>query len=58
MPEIYEPVVHQATGMVSVQLDVTVEEALFLLEARAVIDNRSLVDLAKDVVERRIRFDT
>lgn len=43
--------------MVSVQLEVTVDEALFRLQTRAVLSDRPLADLAKDVVERRIRFD-
>jgi AmiR/NasT family two-component response regulator len=53
---VYPVVVHRATGMVSVQLAVSAEEALFQLEARAVADERDLVDIANDVLERRIRF--
>jgi AmiR/NasT family two-component response regulator len=50
-------VVHQATGMISVQLGVSLEEALRRLEARAIEDRRQLVDLANDVVDRRVRFE-
>lgn len=49
-------VVHQAAGMVSVQLGVPVAEALVRLRARAFATNRVVSDVARDVVERRIRF--
>jgi hypothetical protein len=50
--------VHQAAGMVSVQLSVSVAEALVRLRARAFGETRSLGALAADVVARRIRFET
>ena len=50
-------VVHQATGMILVQLDVGVEDALVALRARAYANGRSVGDLAADVVARRIRFE-
>jgi hypothetical protein len=49
-------VVYRAAGMVSKQLAVNMPEALFQLEARAVADERDLVDVAKAVLARRIRF--
>ena len=49
--------VHQATGMISVQLGVSVGEAFTRLRARAFADDRPLSELATDVVARRIRFD-
>jgi hypothetical protein len=52
----YQLQVHQATGMVQVQADVTTEEAFLLLRARAFSTGRPLVDVATDVVERRLRF--
>lgn len=52
----YHPQVHQATGMVQVQLGVTTEEAFALLRARAFATDRILVQLASDVVARRLRF--
>lgn len=55
---VYHPTVHQATGMVQVQLGVSTSEAFVRLRARAFATNRSLVDLAGDVVARRIRFST
>ncbi len=49
-------VVHQATGMVSAQLEVTVADALATLRAAAFRSGRSIYDVAADVVDRRIRF--
>ena len=49
--------VHQATGMVAVQLDVPVAEALLRLRARAFAEGRSVSDLAADVVAGRVRFE-
>ncbi len=50
-------VVHQASGMVSVQLGITVAEALTTIRAYAFSNDRVLDDVAKDVVTRRVRFD-
>ena len=49
--------IHQAAGVVSVQLGVSVAAALTVLRARAYTEGRSLRDLADDVVARRIRLD-
>ncbi|MFI6563705.1 GAF and ANTAR domain-containing protein [Streptomyces sp. NPDC050534] len=49
-------VVHQATGMISVQLDVSMEEALLRLRAHAYSGERPLGEVAADVVARRLRF--
>jgi hypothetical protein len=49
-------VVHQAAGMVSVQLGVTIGEALIRLRGHAFRTNRLLADVASDVVNRRMRF--
>ena len=43
--------------MVSVQLGVSVGDALIRLRAYAFANERGLVDVAKDVVDRRLRFD-
>jgi hypothetical protein len=48
--------VHQASGMVSVQLGVDVAEALVRLRAYAYLHDRRLTDVAADVVARRLRF--
>jgi GAF domain len=50
-------VVHQAAGMVSVQLGLPIAEALVRLRAWAFASDLPLRDVAQDVVERRLRFD-
>ncbi|CAN5185650.1 GAF domain-containing protein [soil metagenome] len=50
--------VHQATGMIIVQLGVTAEDAELLLRAHAFAGGRTVRDVAKDVVERRLDFAT
>jgi hypothetical protein len=50
--------VHQAAGMVAVQLGISVADALVRLRAHAYAHERPLRDLADDVVARRVRFDT
>ncbi|MFD0630267.1 ANTAR domain-containing protein [Catenulispora yoronensis] len=53
----YRAEVHQATGMISVQLGVSLAEALVRLRAHAWAADRLLADVAADVVARRLRFD-
>ncbi|MEX2549169.1 MAG: GAF domain-containing protein [Nitriliruptoraceae bacterium] len=48
--------IHQAAGMVSVQLGIAVGAALALLRARAFSDGRSLRAIAKDIIARRLRL--
>jgi hypothetical protein len=50
-------VVLQAAGMVSVQLGTSPEVALAQLRAHAFSADRSILDVAADVVQRRLRFD-
>ena len=50
-------VVHQAAGMISVQLDVSVGDALLRLRGHAFAHGRSMSEVAADVVARRLRFD-
>jgi hypothetical protein len=52
------PEVHQATGMITVQLGVTAAVALIRLRAYAYAHDRRLRDVAGDVVARRLRFDS
>ena len=52
----YQLQVHQATGMVQVQLGVATEDAFLMLRARAFAAGRPLVAIATDVVDRRLRF--
>jgi hypothetical protein len=49
-------VVHQASGMVAVQLGVSVTDALVRLRAYAFANNALLSDVAQEVVARRLRF--
>jgi hypothetical protein len=49
--------VHQAAGMVSIQLNISVGDALVRLRAYAFGADRSLVEVAQEVVARRFRFD-
>ena len=48
--------IHQATGMVLVQLGVSAQDALARLRAYAFLEQRLLSDVAHDVVSRRLRF--
>ena len=56
-PSTYRAQVHQATGMISVQLDVPLAEALARLRAHAYAQDRRVAEVADDVVARRLRFD-
>ena len=49
--------VYQATGMISVQLGVSLEEAFVRLRAHAFAVGAPLDDVAGDVVKRLLRFD-
>jgi AmiR/NasT family two-component response regulator len=51
-------VVHQAAGMVAVQLGIGVADALVRLRAHAFATGTPLHKLAEEVVDRRLRFDT
>ncbi|HEU5429141.1 MAG TPA: ANTAR domain-containing protein [Actinocrinis sp.] len=53
----YRAEVHQATGMISVQLGVSLAEALLRLRAHAYADGRAIAEVASDVVARRLRLD-
>ena len=48
--------VHNAAGMISVQLGVGISEALVRLRAYAFGHNRRLTDVAQDVIARRLRL--
>ncbi|HZN20684.1 MAG TPA: GAF and ANTAR domain-containing protein [Micromonosporaceae bacterium] len=56
-PRSYHAVVHQATGMVLVQLGCAVDAAFARLRAYAYAHDMRLRDVARAVVERRLRFD-
>jgi hypothetical protein len=53
----FQYVVHQASGMVAAQLDVSVGQALIRLRAYAFANGCPLADVAREVVGRRLRFD-
>jgi len=53
----HRAVVHQATGMVSVQAAVPVKDALALMRAYSFAEDRSITDVAADVVGGRLRLD-
>lgn len=53
----FENVVHQASGMVSVQLGATLEVALLRLRAHAFTAGRSLSEVSHEIVDRRLRLD-
>jgi ANTAR domain len=53
----YRAEVHQATGMVSVQLGVAVDEALRRIRAHAYATGRTTSAVASDVVARRLRLE-
>ncbi|HTS95513.1 MAG TPA: ANTAR domain-containing protein [Streptosporangiaceae bacterium] len=48
--------VHQAAGMVSVQLGVSLTDALVAMRARAFAEGRTISQVAADVVARRLSF--
>jgi hypothetical protein len=48
--------VHQAAGMVMVQLDVSIDDAMARLRAEAFAEGTSLIQLSADVVRGRRRF--
>ena len=51
------PEIHQATGMVSVQLNASLSDALLRLRAHAFAAGQTIYDTAEEVVSRRLRFD-
>ena len=52
----YRAEIHQASGMVSVQLRIPVAEALLRIRAHAFADDRPLGAVAGDIVARRLRL--
>ena len=49
-------VIHQATGMVSVQAAVPVDDAIALLRAYAFSNDQPISDVATDILQGRLRF--
>jgi transcriptional regulator with GAF, ATPase, and Fis domain len=57
-PWAHPAVVHNATGMVSEQLHIGIHEALLRLRAVAFATERTVADVARDVVARTLRIDS
>lgn len=53
----HRAVVHQATGMIAVQIDGDVDEALVRLRAYSFSADRPIREVAEDVVAGQLRFD-
>jgi hypothetical protein len=51
------PTVHQATGMVSVQMDCNMLDAALRLRAESAATERSVEAVAADVVAKKLRLD-
>ena len=50
--------VHQATGMVAVEMRVSLAEALLRIRGHAFAHHMTLTEVAKEVIERRLRLDS
>ncbi|MFN2563240.1 MAG: ANTAR domain-containing protein [Jatrophihabitans sp.] len=60
-PEVvvyYRAEIHQASGMIMAQLNCTIDEAMARLRAYPFALDVLLQDVARQVVERKLRFDT
>jgi len=53
----HRAVVHQATGMIAVQIDSDVDEALVRLRAHSFAADRPIREVSEDVVSGLLRFD-
>ncbi|MGH1493621.1 MAG: hypothetical protein ACRBK7_30185 [Acidimicrobiales bacterium] len=53
----FHHVEHQASGMIAVQVQVGIDEALVRLRAHAFRSDSSVTDVARKVVGRSLRFD-
>jgi hypothetical protein len=49
--------VHQATGMVAVSMGVSLAEALLRIRGHAFVHHMTLTEVAKEIIERRLRLD-
>lgn len=54
--ELSRPQVNHAAGMVSVQLNISIDDAMATMRSRAYSGHRTLSDVADDVVARRLVF--
>jgi len=51
-------IVHQATGMVLAQLDLTADDALLVIQGHAFATSRPMMGVAQDVIEGRLSFSS
>jgi hypothetical protein len=56
-PWAHRAVVHHATGMTAVHLDISVDEALLRLRAHAFATSRALDEVSRDVVDHRLTLE-
>ncbi len=49
-------IIHQATGMVLAQLGISADDARLVIQAHAFASDRSMMEVARDVLDRRIDF--
>ncbi|WP_410665325.1 ANTAR domain-containing protein [Amycolatopsis sp. lyj-84] len=54
--QLHRAEIHQAAGFISVYLDVSLVEALSRLRAHALSQERPIVEVARDVVARRLKL--
>ena len=52
----YRAEIYQASGMIAIQLNVPAEEAMMRIRAHAFANDRTLHDVAADIVTRRLRL--
>lgn len=57
-PWAHPAVVHNATGMVSEQLGIDVHEALLRLRSVAFVTERTVADISREVVSRKLRIES
>lgn len=53
-----QPEVHQATGMVAVDMGVSLAEALSRIRGHAFAQHLTLAQVAREIIERRLRLDS
>ena len=49
-------IIHQATGMVLAQLDVSADDAIVIIQSHAYGGGRSMKDLARGIIDGEVRF--
>jgi hypothetical protein len=57
VPDLYRLEVYQATGMIVEQMQVSPNVALSALRAHAFVQSQTILEVAREVIVRRLRFD-